>query len=307
MWLQLKVAVQGWHPSSIYNILMPVEFKPYKIKLRARTMGVGKTLVALTLSLLLGSGGAMSADFNKGLEAYFLDDYQTALSAWEPLAERGNAAAQYNVGLLYRLGKGVAQNDRAAVKWYALAAQQASAEAQFNLGFMYDYGYGVPENDSASVKWYTLAAEQGHAQAQANLGVMNRLGEGVPQNDKEAIKWYTLAALQGLAEAQNNIGVMYYDGTGVPQNYELAVTWYTLAAHQGLADAQLNLAHMFRFGRGVLIDYVQSYMWYNLSAYNDPKLSGTYKAEMAKSMTYAEVTEAQNRSSHCLRNHYNAC
>jgi TPR repeat protein len=292
---------------TINNILMPVEFKAYKINLRACTMEVRTTLVRLTLSLLLGSEAAVGADFNKGLDAYSSGDHQTALSEWEPLAENGNAKAQYNLGLLYRLGKSVSQNDRTAVKWYTLAAQQGSAEAQFNLGFMYDYGHGVPENDSTSVKWYTLAAEQGHAQAQSNLGVMNRLGEGVPQNDKVAIKWYTLAAAQGLADAQNNIGVMYYDGTGVPQNYELAVKWYTLAAQQGLAEAQLNLAHMLRLGRGVSIDYVRSYMWYNLSAYNNQQLDVTYKAEMAELMAYAEITKAQNMSSHCLRNNYMKC
>ena len=100
---------------------------------------------------------------------------------------------------------------------------------------------------------------------------------------------------------------MDYDGTGVTQNYELAVKWYTLAAHQGLADAQFNLAHMLRFGRGVPINYVRSYMWYNLSAYNDPRLSSTYKAEMAKLIVYAEINKAQNRFSHCLRNNYTAC
>ena len=100
---------------------------------------------------------------------------------------------------------------------------------------------------------------------------MNRLGEGVPQNDKVAIKWYTLATAHGIADAQNNIGIMYYDGTGVPQNYELAVKQY------------------------------------NLSAYNNHQLGVTYKAEMAELMAYAEITKAQNMSSHCLRNNYMRC
>ena len=234
-------------------------------------MGVKKTLVTLTLSLLLASEVAVGGAFNRGLEAYFSGDHQTALSEWEPLAKVGHAQAQYNLGLMYRRGQSVPHSDKMAVKWYTLAAQQGVVQAQFNLGFMYDYGHGVPENNSASVKWYTLAAVQSHAQAQSNLGVMYKLGEGIPQN------------------------------------YEIAVKWYTLAAHQGLAEAQLNLAHMLQFGRGVPIDYVRSYMWCSLSAYNGHKLSATYTADMAALMTYAELTKAQNMPSHCLRNNYIDC
>ena len=51
-------------------------------------------------------------------------------------------------------------------------AEQGDANAQFSLGKIYDYGQGVPRNDKTAVKWYRLAAEQGHAEAQFNLGVM---------------------------------------------------------------------------------------------------------------------------------------
>jgi|TARA_B110001469_G_scaffold11663_1_gene11701 hypothetical protein len=46
-------------------------------------MGVRKTLL-----MVLGSEVAAGADFNKGLEAYFSGDYQTALSEWSPPAKR---------------------------------------------------------------------------------------------------------------------------------------------------------------------------------------------------------------------------
>ena len=73
---------------TINNILMPVEFKAYKINFRACTMEVRTTLVRLTLSLLLGSEAAVGADFNKGLDAYSSGDHQTALSEWSPPAKR---------------------------------------------------------------------------------------------------------------------------------------------------------------------------------------------------------------------------
>ena len=89
-------------------------------------------------------------------------------------------------------------------KWYRLAAEQGIAIAQFNLGVMYRNGNGVPENDAEAVRWYRLAAEQGHAIAQSNLGVMYDSGEGVPENDVRAYIWYSVAAAQGNEIARTN-------------------------------------------------------------------------------------------------------
>ena len=75
------------------------------------------------------------------------------------LAEQGDAKAQYNLGVMYRKGHGVPQNDAEAVKWYRKSAEQGDAHAQFNLGFMYNNGKGVPQNDAEAAKWYRKAAD----------------------------------------------------------------------------------------------------------------------------------------------------
>ena len=73
--------------------------------------------LCLTLAVLLGSAGvSWSADYQKGLAAAKSGDFATALREWKPLAEQGDADAQYNLGLMYRKGKGVPQNDKTAVK-----------------------------------------------------------------------------------------------------------------------------------------------------------------------------------------------
>ena len=61
-----------------------------------------------------------------------------------------------------------------------LAAEQGHIGAQFNLGVMYDTGEGVAQDAAEAVRWFRRAAEQRHARAQYNLGVMDRTGEGVP-------------------------------------------------------------------------------------------------------------------------------
>ena len=48
-----------------------------------------------------------------------------------------------------------------ALRWYRLAADQGQAEAQFSLGRMYELGRGVPQEDAEAVQWYRLAADQG--------------------------------------------------------------------------------------------------------------------------------------------------
>jgi TPR repeat protein len=119
-------------------------------------------------------------------------------------ADRGDATAQFNLGTMYTLGEGVAQDHAEAVRWYRLAAEQGNAEAQYNLGVMYAYGHGVPQNYAEAAKWYRLAAEQGNAEAQTNLGVMYANGEGVLLDDTLAHMWSNLAAARGNSLAAEN-------------------------------------------------------------------------------------------------------
>ena len=109
-------------------------------------------------------------------------------------AERGDATAQYNLGVMYQDGQGVPQDDAEALKLFRLAADQGYAMAQCNLGMMYYFGEGVPPDYAEAVKWFRLAADQGCTVAQENLGFMYRDGQGVPQDDVETYAWFSVAA-----------------------------------------------------------------------------------------------------------------
>ena len=84
--------------------------------------------LALIAALVAGLAAPAWADFDDGWAAYERGDNATALREWRPLAEQGHAAAQYNLGLMYDNGEGVAQDDGKAVKWYRLAAEQGQGE-----------------------------------------------------------------------------------------------------------------------------------------------------------------------------------
>ncbi len=141
------------------------------------------------------------ADFEAGVDAIVRGDYDTALAEFRPVAEQGDAKAQFHLGLMYANGEGVPQDYQEAVKWYRRAAEQGDARAQSNLGLMYDKGQGVPQAYQEAVKWYRRAAEQGRPSAQYNLASMYYSGQGVPQDYVLAHMWTNLAASQGGEKA----------------------------------------------------------------------------------------------------------
>ncbi len=101
------------------------------------------------------------SSYQKGFGAYDRGDYDTALKEWRPLAEQGLSQAQYNLGLMYAEGEGVAQDYQEAVRWYRLAAEQDHASGQFSLGAMYIAGQGVPKDYVLAHMWVNLAAAKG--------------------------------------------------------------------------------------------------------------------------------------------------
>ena len=137
---------------------------------------------------------AVSGPFEDGWNAFNSGDYATALRLWRPLAEQGNAGAQFSLGIMWANGHGVPQDQAEAAKWFRLAAEQGNAPAQASLGVMYANGHGVPQDHAEAAKWFRLAAEQGFAGAQASLGVTYLEGLGLPHDDVQALMWFNLAA-----------------------------------------------------------------------------------------------------------------
>jgi len=118
-------------------------------------------------------------------------------------AGRGDADAQFGLGLKYSAGTGFAQDFAQAAEWYRKAADQNHALAQFNLAVMFDSGQGVPQDHTAALVWIRKAAEGGDAGAQFSLGTRyHRSSVDSRQMDSaesrvEAYKWFHLAAAQG--------------------------------------------------------------------------------------------------------------
>ena len=63
-----------------------------------------------------------------------------------PLAEQGDAKAQFTLGMMYEKGQGTRRNCQTAMKYYRQAAEQGYAGSQNKLGLLYEKGRGVQEN-----------------------------------------------------------------------------------------------------------------------------------------------------------------
>jgi len=82
-------------------------------------MRLPRTLTPIVFTLFLLVWPALvQADFQAGVDAYARGDYATVLKEWQPLAEQGDAYAQFSLGHLYHGGHGVPQDYVKAVRWY---------------------------------------------------------------------------------------------------------------------------------------------------------------------------------------------
>ena len=101
--------------------------------------GPGRDAVRLPKLLLIlcvcAAGPAAAGPLEDAIAASDTGDYATAIRLWRPLADQGNARAQYALGNIYRLGRGVPQDLLQAYVWYSLSAARGveSAKVRRNL------------------------------------------------------------------------------------------------------------------------------------------------------------------------------
>jgi uncharacterized protein len=141
-------------------------------------------------------------------DAYAKKDFKTALEGYRKLANQGNVAAQFQMGLMARNGEGQPKDDSKALTWYRKAADQGNSNAQFNLGLMYHNGEGVTKSDQQAVSWFLKAAQQGNALAQSNLVIHYFNGLGVAKDLEKAYYWLLIASQPNDAEAAKNLAVL---------------------------------------------------------------------------------------------------
>ncbi len=185
-------------------------------------------------------------------------------------AARGDAKAEFRLGLAYFHGVTVRRDYDEALAQFQKSAAQGYYKAEDMLGFYYAYGIGVTANADEAIKWYTKAATAGDPVAQANLGLTYEQGQLVPVDLEEAARWYRLAADQDHAMAQAHLGWMALAGKGLPANEEVAKAWLARAAAHGDPEGLYFYSRCFDGTDSHPPDHAEILKWLTLA---EPRLS----------------------------------
>lgn len=218
-------------------------------------------LVFMSFWLLFGVNAPLAA--NEMWDGLFNDHLAKA--------KAGAPDAQYEVGIMYLKGQGVAQDREKALEWlkkssnagYQLAtsklgrideqeskfdqlqseAEAGNVDAQYELAMMYLKGRGIGADESKARKWLERGAEKGDSRAVTRLGILNYKGEGGSPDYKEALSLFKRVSGDSVL-AQYYLGEMYATGSGVETDYKAAISWYKKAADGGFNRARGKIINL---------------------------------------------------------------
>ena len=176
------------------------------------------------------------------------DNYTEAKNNYRIAADRGDAIAQYNLGLIYEEGKAEPVDKAKAESLYQLAAAQGYSPAMTRLAGLYFIGVnGSPDHEKA-LYWYTKSAELGNREASYQLGLFSETGVGLTLDFAQAVKYYQQAADLGDEKAILALARMYQYGLGVPKDLAHAAELYRSLATGNNAYAQYQLGVFYYDG-----------------------------------------------------------
>lgn len=163
----------------------------------AAAFGLGLALMAAMPS----AAQVQNSDMLAGADAWRRGDDTNAVRTWQPLAERGNADAQFNMGQAYKLGRGVAQDIAMAEIWYRRAASQGHLQAEDNLGLIL---FASGQRGTA-MHYIRKSAARGEARALFLLGTAHFNGDLAAQDWPRAYALTVRASQTGLSLAASRV------------------------------------------------------------------------------------------------------
>lgn len=213
--------------------------------------------------------------FEQALEYHQSRDYVNAFEGFKEVADKGDPAAAYYVGVYYENGIGVSRDLKLAFQYYQWAASYDEPLAQYKVGFSIKYGRGVEQSYKEAIKYLKLAAVVNLPEAFHEIADCYLRGIGVEESWQEALSYYDLALKLGYEpsrrqqqfllnlfrqkdhadigdpEAQAAIGFEYCHGFNVKRSYDKAYEYLKRAADQGHLKALYELGGLYLYGKGV--------------------------------------------------------
>lgn len=184
-------------------------------------------------------------------------------------AKKGNAHAQFILGVMYEKGIGFTKDEAKAARWYRKVSAQENARsqsgAQSMLGLMYADGRGVKKDSAEAMRWFSKVMEKRYFELFSESDQITKLELSFVKDKSELMKRYLGEAEGGGFRAKSaltKLGHMYAKGFGVNKDEAEAVKWYRKAAEQGFVGAYGMLGLMYAEGRGIGKDPVEAMKWY---------------------------------------------
>ena len=234
---------------------------------------IGEAQAQYLLGLKYYQGEEVEKKVNTALECFYQAAVQGVVEAQNLIskiqektkllkkAKKGDAQAQYSLGLMYYKGEEVEKSLQTALEWVKEAASQGLPEAQnlieeikreyeqlsldellilsetgdeqvyYFLGLKYYRGLEVRKDIDLALKWFYEAANEDVLEA------LNRILELEAERNKQLpLTELLMKANKGDAQAQYFLGCRYYEDED--KDIYTALEWFEQATSQGLTEAQ---------------------------------------------------------------------
>jgi uncharacterized protein len=191
-------------------------------------------------------------DFKTAKKAYNRGKYEKALEYFTKASEDNNFIADWYLGHMYRLGRGVVMDQAVAYSYYKKVAEnfdpeepdkdrlRVTVDSELRIANYQRAGIAAANLDAnpklAARTFLRLATSYSHPGALYSLGVMSIEGDGMKQNPQQGLKWLNAATRKHNPEAAAYLGELYAKGKVVKFDETRALMWYEIAAQSAQQD-----------------------------------------------------------------------
>ena len=138
----------------------------------------------------------LEMDLSSGIACFEAKEFRRALQLLVPLAESGEAEAQFRVEVMCQNGLGTAANEMMALRWMRAAAEQEHPLALHGLGIMYLFGECVGKDPARAAELFRRGADLGLTGSLTTLAMMYEEGLGVERDEERARALYRRAGIE---------------------------------------------------------------------------------------------------------------
>ena len=240
-------------------------------------MKVNRVIILLAVAMLATATFAQSYELSRA--KYFIEsgDYKQAAITLRPLAENGNAEAQYLASKLFAEGKGVVKSVQQAERYLLLSAQNGYAQAMEECG---DAAF-LKEDYPTAYEWMKAANDKEYTSYRAFfVGYMTYFGNGVQADKKEG--WELMYANMASETSRSNIIV------------ELHTDFYRYIVDSNLGNPEnlkvsLETTYAEKYGKAEWVDEVTDYLLEKLATLPEQQQNEHLKVWQTKYGSYLSV------------------